>query len=87
MLILSLMDMLYYKSSTDKIQNLISILLVLIPLGAAVRATWTLSALTHADAGERPRLIRQLIHLLEFVIIAETATGTISLLSSYFRGG
>ena len=87
MLILSLQEMLLYQSSTSEIQKLISVLLVLIPLGAAVRATWILSTMTHADAGERPRLIRQLIHLLEFVIIAETATGTISLLSSYFRGG
>lgn len=87
MLILSLMDMLYYKSSTDKIQNLISILLVLIPLGAAVRATWTLSAMTHAEDGELPGLKRQLKNLLVFVVIAETATGVISLLSGYFRGG
>lgn len=87
MLILSLMDMLYYKSSTDKIQDLISVLLVLIPLGAAVRATWILSAMTHAEDGERPGLKRQLKNLLAFVVIAETATGVISLLSSYFRGG
>ena len=87
MLILSLFDMLYFKSGTEGIQDLIAVLLVLIPLGAAVRATWILSSMTHAEDGELPGLKRQLKNLLVFVVIAETAAGVISLLSGYFRGG
>ena len=87
MLILSLQEMLIYQTSTSEVKDLITILLAVIPLAAAVRATWILSTMSHAEEGELPGLKRQLKNILLFVVIAETIVGTLSVISGYFRGG
>ena len=71
----------------DKIQEIIAVVLGLIPAGAAFRAIYCLIRMQMA-ADQAPIYKRRLMNLLIYTVVAECGTALIYCLYAYFlRGG